>query len=322
LTGWLARRPRATAIVSFAQLPGRWVAFIVRAGDAEPRVEELDIDDDDLVVLSEVYRGTGDRRTDDDGAASRLLSPIHPHLSGIDCVGLVLYGGLHYVPIHALPFGDGLLIDSAAVVSLPSATVAVRNRRTDRIHTGATRALVVGNPAGDLPAAEHEAMVVAQLFGVQPLIREAATVERVRHGMRDADLIHIAAHAMFSSADPFSSGILLAGGEVLAARDIMAERIGSALVVLSACETGVQYARISNSLDGLIRAFLYAGAQSLVVSLWEVNDMSTMLLLTEFYKGVTEGLGACEALRRAQLANQSLGDPYHWAPFVVVGAPD
>ena len=75
---------------------------------------------------------------------------------------------------------------------------------------------------------------------------------------------------------------------------------------------------------GLPRAFFYAGAQSVVVSLWNVNDAATAELMKTFYAGMKAGLGGAEALRRAKVslatgANRAWRHPYFWAPFVFVG---
>ena len=78
-------------------------------------------------------------------------------------------------------------------------------------------------------------------------------------------------------------------------------------------------------LVGLTRGFLYAGARSLVVSLWRVNDESTSILMERFYRFMQEGKSRAEALRLAKLSLKNdpdrpeLNDPFHWAPFILVG---
>lgn len=93
--------------------------------------------------------------------------------------------------------------------------------------------------------------------------------------------------------------------------------------MLSACETGIGKMVRGEGMIGLTRAFMYAGAPSLVVSLWRVADLSTARLMEQFYdKLVTQRLGKDESLRQAKLAlleEEVLAHPFSWAPFILVG---
>ena len=102
-------------------------------------------------------------------------------------------------------------------------------------------------------------------------------------------------------------------------------KLDADLVVLSACETGLGKLEKGEGMIGLTRGFLYAGARSLVVSLWKVNDTSTSVLMERFYRHLQEGKPKAEALRLAKLSLKNdpdmpaLHDPFHWAPFILVG---
>ena len=95
------------------------------------------------------------------------------------------------------------------------------------------------------------------------------------------------------------------------------------LVVLSACETGLGKIARGEGLIGLTRGFLYAGAQNLLVSLWQVNDASTSQLMIDFYRNMLNGESKPTALREAKLAlienDPKYAGPYYWAPFVLIG---
>jgi CHAT domain-containing protein len=97
------------------------------------------------------------------------------------------------------------------------------------------------------------------------------------------------------------------------------------LVVLSACQTGRGQLLSGEGIVGLSRAFLYAGARSVVVSLWNVSDISTGQLMKNFYQNLTAGQSNAAALRRAKLQMLSSGKearhPYYWSSFVMVGKP-
>ena len=97
------------------------------------------------------------------------------------------------------------------------------------------------------------------------------------------------------------------------------------LVTLSACESGLSRVRRGDELDGLMRAFLFAGASALVSTLWRVDERSTLILMERFYREILAGVGFAQALRQAQLYLRSLppfADPYYWAPFILVGRQD
>jgi len=97
---------------------------------------------------------------------------------------------------------------------------------------------------------------------------------------------------------------------------------GTKLVVLSACDTGVGQVLNGEGVYGLRRAFVLAGAESLVMSLWPVNDYSTRQLMTNYYKNLKQGMGRGEALRQVQLdllkRNGKL-HPFYWANFIQSG---
>ena len=112
---------------------------------------------------------------------------------------------------------------------------------------------------------------------------------------------------------------------MLEAREIYDLNIGAAdLVTLSACETGLGRVGRGDEQWGFVRTFLAAGAKSVAVSLWDVNDESTRLLMETFYQGYRGGEGRAAALsaaQRALLADPATSTPFHWAAFSVWGAP-
>ena len=94
------------------------------------------------------------------------------------------------------------------------------------------------------------------------------------------------------------------------------------LVVLSACETDLGVASAGDDITGLTRAFLYAGTPSVIASLWSVNDKATNLLMTSFYRHLSDGLTKAEALQAAQADTRAqFPHPFYWAAFVLTGDP-
>ena len=100
-------------------------------------------------------------------------------------------------------------------------------------------------------------------------------------------------------------------------------KINADLVVLSACETGLGKQVKGEGLVGLTQAFLYAGARSIAVSLWNVEDSATADLMIQFHRHISKpNLSKAQALRRAQLDlinRADLAHPYNWAAFVLTG---
>jgi CHAT domain-containing protein len=141
--------------------------------------------------------------------------------------------------------------------------------------------------------------------------------------------VHFATHGFANSANPKLSGLLLAHGNdsgedgILHLSEIYNMSLNADLVVLSACETGLGKIAEGEGLIGLTRGFLYAGAQNLLVSLWQINDAGTAQLMVEFYRNLLDGRSQAEALRAAKLTlrqnRAELAPPYYWAPFVLIG---
>ena len=146
--------------------------------------------------------------------------------------------------------------------------------------------------------------------------------------LREFKVIHIAAHGVSSDAEPDRAALVLAAGSnsedgLWQAREIRRSRLNADVVVLSACETGTGRLAGQEGIMNLARAFLAAGAKSVVASLWAVEDRATATLMEKFYGHLAAGLQVREALRQAQLDFiKDYGDkaqPYYWAGFEVIG---
>lgn len=139
------------------------------------------------------------------------------------------------------------------------------------------------------------------------------------------EVVHFAGHAVFNHDEPMASGLVLSDGTILSAASILE---GNALrttmgklLVLSACQTGVNVVTRGGEILGLARALMYAGMPNLVLSLWEVADRSTALLMQDFHAVYSVGASSVsQALRQAQLKAIEAKQPVHaWAPFIHFG---
>jgi hypothetical protein len=149
--------------------------------------------------------------------------------------------------------------------------------------------LLVGVSDAALPHIDGEVAALRNLFdSAVVLAGEAATERAFRRCAPDAEVIHLASHAVFRQDNPLFSTIKLADGW-LSLNDLYSMRLRVWLVALSACETGVNDVLAGDELVGLARGFFQAGAGSVVVSLWAVNDASTARLMQRFYGHLESG---------------------------------
>ncbi|MDQ3811437.1 MAG: CHAT domain-containing protein, partial [Chloroflexota bacterium] len=181
-------------------------------------------------------------------------------------------------------------------------------------------ALVVGHSRGEqLPGTLEEARTVARLLDSRAYLEREATRSVVLSEGPNRDVLHLAAHGEARLDNPLFAHISLADGQ-LSMVDIFRMRLDGALVTLSACETGRSAIVGGDELVGLTRGFLFAGAATLVQSLWRVDDESTAHLMHRFYSGLKAGLAPGAALRGAQCALLAQGaHPYLWGAFQLVG---
>jgi CHAT domain-containing protein len=176
---------------------------------------------------------------------------------------------------------------------------------------------------------------ISHLFpakNVTVLEKENATKRNLRSlPLADYKLIHFSAHSVIDDKKPARSAIILslnpdqAEDSLLQARDIYNLKLNSDLVILSACQTGLGQFIRGEGIEGLSRAFFYAGSSSVLMSLWSVNDQATYLLMERFYRHLRGSESLLGALRKAKLEmirSQAISHPYYWAGFTISGKTD
>jgi CHAT domain-containing protein len=181
-----------------------------------------------------------------------------------------------------------------------------------------------------IPFSGAEAQKVEQYAG--PGSRVYTGREASEHHIKTGKLdnfrvIHFATHALISQRKPERSALILAlpGGDgedgFLQAREIYRLKLASDLLVLSACETARGRILAGEGTQGLAHAFFYAGAQSVVASLWKVNDEETATFMGAFYQHLAQRKSKAEALRAAKLdmIRSKSASPRHWASFILIG---
>jgi CHAT domain-containing protein len=257
---------------------------------------------------------------------TRLITPLEEALARKKLL-IVAHGALHYLPFNALKTGNDYLIDRFSLRQLPSASVLQFLKARPTSPASGVLALGnpdLGNPKYDLKCAQDEAEAIAKDFPrAKVLVRKDATKTAFTTLGPQFSHIHFATHGRFDPDQPLHSGLLLAkdakSNGFLSLGELYSLRLQADLVTLSACDTGLGKIRNGDDVVGLTRGFLYAGSNTIVASLWEVDDQATSYLMEQFYAGLkTSNKG--EALRQAQLATRKkYHHPYYWAAFELTG---
>lgn len=246
-----------------------------------------------------------------------LLAPIREQLQSRHLV-FMPHGLLHYVPFHALHDGNSYLIDQHSVSYAPSASLYTVCQAKQPNAYG--DCLILGVPDRRAPSIQTEVEALNRMMpGSRLFVGESATEEILRTYGRNSRLVHIATHGYFRQDNPMFSSIRLANSH-LSFYDICHLQLPANLVVLSGCATGVSVVAAGDELMGLARGFLRAGAQSLVLSLWDVHDESTKEFMIAFYSRLQRGVAKAEALQATMLEiRERYPHPYYWAPFSLIG---
>jgi CHAT domain-containing protein/Tfp pilus assembly protein PilF len=286
--------------------------------------------------------------------ARGLLAPVFDVLpTGVRRLLFSVSGPLAGLPFAALPHPrqaetshDRPLLDQfeVAYVASLAALAGMRNSRVSLAPRpllaaavsdhAATRRLPDGAEAGldALPHTAREVRAIARHVEGEAdvlLNAEASEAALKARRLRDFKVLHLATHALLDPQVPPRSAIVLAKGSededgLLQSREIYGLELAAELVVLSACRTGAGRASSAEGLESLAQAFLYAGARSVVGTLWEIQDEAAAEAIERFYEALAEGEPVSGALRHVQRSSPGR-DPYAtagtWAAFVVIGDP-
>jgi CHAT domain-containing protein len=247
-----------------------------------------------------------------------LMRPIEDRLGARRLV-VVPHRVLHYVPFQALHDGLSYLIERREVCCVPSAAILHHCLSVPR--RPLERATLLGFSDYRNPRAREEVLALRRLFPeTTMLLDEQANQASLSEHSSTSHVLHLACHGNFRLDNPLFSSLQLADGW-LTVRDVYnLDLTRCDLVTLSACETGVNVLAPGDEWIGLARGFFSAGAPSLLVSQWVVDDEATAGLMIDFYSCLRGGASPAAALRYAQC--QLLAEkphPYFWAPFVILG---
>jgi CHAT domain-containing protein len=334
--------PAGAALVEYLVSDEWTIAFVV-SNDGVAGLK-LPVDRNTVRQLIRFLRGTLGRS--DEGELWRtplrrlyheLIAPLEAagHLDGVRTLIFAPHAELHYLPFQALlrpdPNGERFLIESYDVAYTPSASVWAELARRDPAPGGrgtlamAPQPDVLANSAAEvqrISRGEPSAEVVVGSRATEGLFRELAP---------DRDVLHLATFGVLNTRNPLFSHVQLNPDETsdgrLEAHEVFGLQLSADLLVLSACETGLgsglrHDVPPGDDWVGLVRAFLYAGARSVVASLWRVDDQATAILMERFYTGLESGRSKARSLadaQRAMLREPGHANPFYWAAFQLSG---
>jgi len=249
---------------------------------------------------------------------SDLIAPVRSNLQ-CERLAIIPHGFLHQLPFHALSNRGTPLLEESEISFAPSASILAWLLKKPQ--PASTQALIMGVADPLAPQIQKEAQIVAAALADPRLcLGKEASLETLRSLAPISRYIHIAAHGYFHQENPVFSSICL-GDSLVTLLDLYQLKLSADLVALSGCGTGLNGVVGGDELVGLARGLLQAGAHSMLVSLWDVHDTSTMEFMGLFYKNLASRTKG-QALRMAALEiRKNHAHPYYWAPFVLVGKP-
>jgi CHAT domain-containing protein/Tfp pilus assembly protein PilF len=182
----------------------------------------------------------------------------------------------------------------------------------------------------DLPFARQEAKYVSDITGGTLFANSAAKESVYKRESGKYDIIHLAMHTLLNDKDPMNSTLIFSQGNdspedgFLKTYEVYGIPLKAKMVVLSSCNTGTGLLYSGEGILSLARGFIYSGSESVVMSMWEIEDKSGTEIVEMFYKYLKKGYPKSVALKKARIAflenaDQLRSHPYFWAALVVYG---
>lgn len=258
-----------------------------------------------------------------------LLKPIQKHIRRKTRIALVPHGILHYLPFEALMNkGKFLAEQDILFFYLPSASVYKYCRGKNSLKKD--QLMAIANPDGTLPYSEKEVKKINYLYphNAKILIGKDAKESTIMENASYPDILHFACHSKFDSDHPMYSALILTpesnnDGRLEVNEIFNLELKPAYIVTMSACETNLGGILRGDEIVGLSRAFIYAGAPSIVASLWHVDDECTARFMTAFYQALktNDKIEALDIARKTMILEEGKRHPFYWAAFLLIGDP-
>jgi CHAT domain-containing protein len=250
-----------------------------------------------------------------------LIAPVEKWINS-DHLVILAHEDLHHLPFAALQSqrGKRYLGETYQLSYAPSATVLASLQPVDRL--GKPRLLAAADPS--LRFAPAEVRAIGARFSGRVEDDTLPQEADIKSWMAGAGLVHLAVHGSFASDEPLLSYLHLNAGDGddgrLTAAEMYALPLDDAkLVVLSACETGSVHATHANEVIGMVRGLIFAGADSLLLSAWKIDDQATAEWMRAFYEAAEDQppAVAVQTAIKALRATAEYRHPYYWSPFTL-----
>ena len=284
------------------------------------------------------------KEIEDQGDALKFLydifiAPFSHSIEGDELV-IVPDGSSFLIPYAALVHQNSRYLSKTLRIRLvPSLTTLKLLEECLEGRHSTSGVLLVGNPwvktvrikgckpFPQLPGAEEEVKVIGQILNIEPLTGKNATKDRVLRGLNSVSLVHIAAHGRTETGEIILSPNSASAEKpkekdfLLTMADVLDAKVHAKLVVLSCCNSGRGKIKVEGVV-GIARAFLGAGARSVIATLWAIDDEATLAFMRHFYDHLVAGQSASKSLHQAMKRMQEsekFNAVKHWAPFVLIG---
>ena len=287
-----------------------------------------------------------------------LITPVKPYLIS-DRVVISPDNLLSYLPFETLPVSDidtedlyysriDYLMEELDISYTYSATFLDENRKRDYqaestaiafapdysepvdIQSLFQRRQQTGNTLADIPFAKKEAEYVSELLGGKLLMNEFARESAYKSEAGNYKIIHLAMHTVLDDTDPMYSTLIFSPEKTgeedrfLRTFEIYGVPLKSRMVVLSSCNTGSGKLYSGEGILSLARGFIYSGSESVVMSMWEIEDRTGTEIVKSYYDNLKKGYSKSMSLRKARMkflktADQLRAHPYFWSTLVIYG---
>jgi CHAT domain-containing protein/Tfp pilus assembly protein PilF len=338
------RLKRDQALLEYLVTDSTTLVFVVKADTIQ--LLDLGVGRRALVTLVDFARGTLGRSNGAVATAAwraplrrlyaQLIAPVEQSglLNNVRELVIIPHAELHYLPFGALlrrRDRDEFLVERYDIGYAPSASLWLR--LGDRGSSASNKVLALAPRAKALPGSRDEVEAIRSLYqnDATILADDDATENAFRAIADRFGIIHLATNGVLNQHNPLFSFVELSADTAndgrLEVREVFGLTLRARLLVLSACQTGLASGTVSDvpagdDWVGLARAFLGAGAQQVIATLWAVEDRSTATLMKRLHGRLREGASVPAALSQAQretLRSPATSGPFYWAGFVLVG---
>lgn len=339
-----ARLGPGEALVEYVVDSERVIIFVLQSGSLSAVTSTLD--QTNLLAKVNLVRELIQQPTNElwrapaASLSKSLLKPLQERnlLSGIEHLFLVPHGILNFLPFAMLPISEpaeeSALMERFTLSYLPTAASLVNSTSESR---GQPSLLAMAPKSTRLRYSLLEAQSITEMYepNSRLLSGTEATESAFKENAGSFGILHLSTHGYFNVKNPLFSGLELEADErndgLLEVHEILGLSLNAGLVTLSACETGLGsgfFDRLpaGDEFISLTRAFLLAGSQSVLATLWEVDDRSTVELMEGFYSRLEHAgdtstrAAALVQVQRELRSSMKYQHPFYWAPFVLVGA--